>query len=113
MREDNPKKRLIDEVLIKQKGYLDPQLTAAQLAQAMGMSPSQLSRMLKAEYGMSYSDLVHTCRVHDAMRHLKTKRFAPYSIDDIGRMVGFGNRQSFFHAFKKVTGITPERFRRS
>ena len=45
------------------------------------------------------------------MRHLKDKRFAPYSIDDIGLMVGFRNRQSFFSAFKKVSGTTPEKYR--
>ncbi len=104
-------KERIDRILIQGKGYCDPSFSAAQLAEMSGLSPSQLSRLLKAEYGMSYSELVHLHRIHDAMRHLRNKRFAPYSIDDIGAMVGFKNRQSFFTAFKKVAGSTPEKFR--
>ena len=60
---------------------------------------------------MSYSDIVHTYRIQDAVRYLKDRRFALYSMDDIGTMVGFRNRQSFFAAFKKATGTTPDKFR--
>ena len=104
-------KEWIDSILIQGKGYCDPTFSATRLAEKLGLSPFQLSRILKAEYGMSYSELVHLYRIHDAMRHLRNKRFAPYSIDDIGAMVGFNNRQSFFSAFKKVAGSTPEKFR--
>lgn len=101
----------IEAILIKEKGYLAHEFSAQQLAERIGISAFALSRLLKATYGMSYANLVHTYRIQDAMHHLKDKRFAPYSIDDIGAMVGFKNRQSFFTAFKKVTGITPEKFR--
>ena len=104
-------KERIDAILIRGKGYLAPDFSAQQLAEEMGISAFALSRLLKTIYGMSYSDIVHTYRIQDAMRHLKDKRFAPYSIDDIGAMVGFKNRQSFFSAFKKATGTTPEKFR--
>ena len=110
-KQDSYKER-IDAILIKGKGYLEPDFSAQQLAEQLGVSAFALSRMLKAIYGKSYSDIVHTYRVQEAKRHLKDKRYAPYSIDDIGAMVGFKNRQSFFTAFKKVTGMTPEKFRR-
>ncbi len=106
-------KERIDAILIRGKGYLAPDFSAQQLAEEMGISAFALSRLLKTIYGMSYSDIVHTYRIQDAMRHLKDKRFAPYSIDDIGAMVGFKNRQSFFSAFKKATGTTPEKFRQT
>lgn len=104
-------KERIDAILIRGKGYLAPDFSAQQLAEEMGISAFALSRLLKTIYGMSYSDIVHAHRIHDATKHLKDKRFAPYSIDDIGMMVGFKNRQSFFTAFKKATGTTPEKFR--
>lgn len=106
-------KENIDAILIKGKGYLFPDFSAQQLAERLGISPFTLSRVMRAEYGMSYTDVVHARRIQDAMRYLKDKRFAPYSIDDIGEMVGFKNRQSFFSAFKKLTGTTPERFRQA
>lgn len=104
-------KESIDAILIKGKGYLVPDFSAQQLAEQLGISIFSLSRMLKAIYGKSYSDIVHAHRIQDATRHLKDKRFAPYSVDDIGMMVGFKNRQSFFTAFKKLTGMTPDKFR--
>ena len=104
-------KESIDAILIKGKGYLVPDFSAQQLAERLGISAFTLSRLLKAIYGKSYSDIVHAHRIQDATRHLKDKRFAPYSVDDIGMMVGFKNRQSFFTAFKKLTGMTPDKFR--
>ena len=104
-------KESIDAILIKGKGYLAPDFSAQQLAERLGLSAFTLSRLLKAIYGVSYSDIVHAHRIQDATRHLKDKRFAPYSVDDIGMMVGFKNRQSFFTAFKKLTGMTPDKFR--
>ncbi|MBR6036508.1 MAG: helix-turn-helix transcriptional regulator [Bacteroidaceae bacterium] len=104
-------KESIETILIKEKGYLIPDFSAQQLAERVGISAYALSRLLKATYSMSYTDIVHTYRIQDALRYLKDRRFAPYSIDDIGEMVGFKNRQSFFSAFKKATGTTPEKFR--
>ena len=104
-------KESIDAILIKGKGYLVPDFSAQQLAEQLGISIFSLSRLLKAIYGKSYSDIVHARRIQDATRHLKDKRFAPYSVDDIGMMVGFKNRQSFFTAFKKLIGMTPDKFR--
>lgn len=104
-------KESIDAILIKRKGYLNPDFSAQQLADRLEISAFTLSRLLKATYGMSYTDIVHSHRIQDAMRHLQDKRFAPYTVDDIGIMVGFKNRQSFFSAFKKVTGTTPEKYR--
>lgn len=104
-------KKLIDALLIRKKRYSDPNFSAKQLGEELGVSASQLSRILKNEYAMGYTDIVHFYRIQDAMHHLKDKRFAPYSIDDIGALVGFKNRQSFFSAFRKVSGTTPEKYR--
>jgi len=105
-------KESIDAILIKGKGYLAPDFSAQQLAEQLGISAFALSRLLKAIYGMSYSDIVHAHRIQDAIQLLTDKRFSPYMVDDIGRMIGFKNRQSFFAAFKKQTGTTPDKFRK-
>ncbi|MBR0046069.1 MAG: AraC family transcriptional regulator [Bacteroidaceae bacterium] len=107
----NNHKEQIDRILISGKAYCDPDFSAAKLAELIGVTVFQLSRILRKEYGTSYPHIVHTHRILDAKRHLKDKRYAPYSIDDIGALVGFKNRQSFFAAFKKATGTTPEKFR--
>ncbi|MBR1666654.1 MAG: AraC family transcriptional regulator [Bacteroidaceae bacterium] len=104
-------KESIDHILIKEKRYRDPNFSAQRLAEMLGVSAFKLSRILKAVYGLSYAEIVHTYRIQDAQHHLKDRRLAPYSINDICAMVGFKNRQSFFDAFKKATGTTPDRYR--
>ena len=101
----------IDDILIRNKKYRDPRFSAGKLAEMLGVSGWTLSRIVRKEYGMRYAELVHGCRIKEAMRHLRDKRFAAYSVDDIGAMVGFGNRQSFFSAFKQIAGMTPEKYR--
>jgi AraC-like DNA-binding protein len=102
----------IDAILIKGKKYREPSFSAQALAEMLEVSASKLSRIIKDEYGMAYADIVHSYRIQDAMRYLKDARMHPYSVDDIGTLVGFKNRQSFFTAFRKATGTTPERYRR-
>ncbi|MBQ6964399.1 MAG: AraC family transcriptional regulator [Bacteroidaceae bacterium] len=106
-------KAKIDDFLIREKRYRDPKFSANQLAEMLGVADYKLSRIMKDAYGMSYSEVVHTYRIQEAMHHLKNRRLSPYTVDDIGEMVGFKNRQSFFDAFKRITGTTPEKYRKS
>lgn len=106
-------KAQIDRILIKEKRYKDASFSANRLAEELGIPVYKLSKILKATYGMSYTDIVHTYRIQDATRHLKDRKFAPYTVDDIGAFVGFGNRQSFFNAFKRMTGTTPDFYRKT
>ena len=111
MEEKKTHKNLIDHIIRVEKKYRDPDFSACKLAERLGIRSYTLSRIIKSEFGTTYTDIVHTLRIQDAMRHLKDKRFSPYTVDDIGVMVGFCNRQSFFSAFKKATGMTPEKYR--
>ena len=111
MNKQNIYKESIDAILIKGKSYLNPDFSAQQLADHLGISAFALSRLLKATYGMSYTDIVHSHRIEDAVRLFQDKRFDAYTVDDIGFMVGYRNRQSFFTAFKNFTMQTPKHFR--
>lgn len=98
-------------LLIQQKKFRDSDYSQAKLAADVGTSTYTLSKVLRKIFGMTYTDIVHKYRIREAMRQLKNPRKQDYTVDEIGMLVGFGNRQSFFSAFKKVTGTTPERFR--
>lgn len=104
-------KAQIAHILEDEKQFLDPLFTATRLAARLGVPNYTLSRILHHTYGMNYTRIVHHLRVQEAMRLLKDRRYDPYSIDDIGMMSGFHNRQSFFAAFKRSTGFTPDKLR--
>lgn len=109
-RNEKKMKERIKELLVRQKRYRDCDYSQAQLAADMGVDVSQLSRSFKRLFGMSYSGLVHKYRVKDAMKYLRNPK-QHYTIDDVAMLAGFGNRQSFYSAFKKETGMTPEAWR--
>lgn len=111
MKEKERYKEQIDRILISKKSYRVASFSAAQLAEMTGMSIYKMSRVMKAEYGMSYADVIHEYRIEDAKRLLKDNSYATHTVDEIGILVGFSNRQSFFSAFKRITGCTPQKFR--
>lgn len=102
----------IEEIIIKQKKYKDPDYSAQKLADDLGISPFQLARLLKKEFGMTYSDIVLRLRVNEAKKHLLNPQKSNLQVEDIGLMVGFKNKVSFFQAFRKYEGGTPGKFRR-
>lgn len=106
------KKQILDIVIHKKK-YRDQTFSAHSLADEMGVSIYQLSRIMKRDLNMSYTDLVHQARIKDAQKYLVSIRGRKMTVDDISVMVGFNNRQSFFSAFRKWVNKTPEQYRNS
>ena len=51
-------------------------------------------------------------RVKDALHLLTDKRYADKNVEEISTMVGFANRQSFYAAFYKNVGETPNGYRK-
>lgn len=101
----------INSILFKQRKYRDLDYSAKCLAEELGLSGCSLSKVLSKVFGRNYADLVNSQRVEDAKIHLRDRRKSEYSVDDIGLLVGFRNRQSFFTAFKTYVGITPQKYR--
>lgn len=104
-------RKRITDALIKSKRYRDIDYSASVLAQELCISPSTLSRLLRFAMGCSYTDLANTHRVKDSTKMLISMKYQQYTVDEIGLMAGFRNRQSFFTAFAKHTGTTPQKFR--
>jgi AraC-like DNA-binding protein len=51
----------------------------------------------------------------DELRATLARKLLPlpdHTIDDIAERLGFSDTSSFFHAFKRWTGVTPVQYRR-
>jgi AraC-like DNA-binding protein len=104
-------RKRITDLLIRRKLYRDIDYSASMMAKDLGLSPSALSRLLRSAMGCCYADLVNSHRVKDARKMLANNKYQRYTVDEIGLMVGFRNRQSFFTAFAKHVSTTPQKFR--
>jgi len=78
----------------------------------LSYNSSANSGLIKDRFGMNYSCLLNEYRVKDALHLLTDKRYADKNVEEISAMVGFANRQSFYAAFYKNVGETPNGYRK-
>ena len=99
-------------IIVVQKKYKDPNYSAKDLARELKTNTRYLSAVVNSRLGKNYSCLLNEYRIKDAKHLLVDKRYADKNVEEISSMVGFANRQSFYAAFYKNVGETPNGFRK-
>ncbi|MBR6370117.1 MAG: AraC family transcriptional regulator [Bacteroidaceae bacterium] len=99
-------------IVVAQKKYRDPQYSAKQLAKDLDTNPRYLSAVINSRFGMNYSNLVNGCRIRDAVHMLVDRRYLDKTMEEIGKMCGFANRQSFYAAFFREKGEAPHQYKK-
>jgi AraC-like DNA-binding protein/mannose-6-phosphate isomerase-like protein (cupin superfamily) len=85
-------------------------LSLAELAQLVHVSPFHLGHLFKEECGQAPIQYLIQCRIEEAKRLL---RGSGYSMSDIAEAVGYPNPNYFNQIFKKMVGISPGKYRDS
>lgn len=98
-------------VLVKKKKFKDKDYSAKRLAEDLHTNTRYISAVVSVCFDMNYSSFVNKYRIDYAKTMLKDKRYAGLKMEEISDMVGFSNRQSFYAAFYKYTGITPKQYK--
>ena len=96
---------------VVEKKYRNPEYSAQKLADELNTNTRYISAVINLRYQDNYSQMVNEFRIKDAMYLLKDKHSQKMTMEDIALTVGFSNRQSFYAAFYKRTGITPREYR--
>lgn len=91
------------ETAIKNKMYLDPDISLIGLSAQLGTNRTYLSDAVHLRYGISFSDFINRLRIQDAMRILDEKN-GDILIKDLYQELGYNSATSFFRNFKKQTG---------
>ena len=99
-------------IVVVQKKYRDADYSAKDLAKELQTNTRYLSAVVNSRFGMNYSCLLNEYRVKEAQHLLTDKRYADKNVEEISTMVGFANRQSFYVAFYKNVGETPNGYRK-
>ncbi|MEJ5183608.1 MAG: response regulator [Rectinemataceae bacterium] len=77
------------------------------MARALNLSPSHLSRQLKSEFGMGFSDMLTRIRI----AHAKSLLDEGISAKEAAFLVGFRDQSYFTKAFLKIEGVLPSHYR--
>lgn len=99
------------KVAMEQKQlFMEEDLTAKSLAQALEIKPYQLSELLSSQLQTNFSRLVNGYRVEAAARMLLEHEGA--NILSVAFQVGFNSKATFNHAFKSIKGCSPREYLR-
>lgn len=93
-----------------QKSYRNSKLRYSDLAAQLGISVSQLSKILNQEIGKSFNDFVNTYRVKETKERLRQNESHEYTLLAVAFEAGFNSKASFNRIFKRHTGMTPSQY---
>ena len=88
--------------------HLGERITVDELADAVNISPTYLSRVFKQELGISVSEYIRRRKI-DAAKNLLC--YSRYELADIANMLSYSSQSHFIQQFRSVAGMTPKAFR--
>lgn len=87
--------------------FLDPGLTIVSLAAECGTNRTHLSQFFNNELGLSFRDCINRCRVEYAVELMGQKT---HKTEELALLSGFGSSSTFYRAFAKEKGMTPQQW---
>ena len=99
-------------IVVVQKKYRDADYSAKDLAKELQTNTRYCLQWWIHASAWTILCLLNEYRVKDALHLLTDKRYADKNVEEISAMVGFANRQSFYAAFYKNIGETPNGYRK-
>ncbi|MGK0363055.1 MAG: AraC-like DNA-binding protein/disulfide bond formation protein DsbB [Saprospiraceae bacterium] len=102
----------IEQLMSKEKLYLDKELTVYTLAKAAETNSKYLRYTINNKFEKNFAGYVNNYRIEKAKALLVDAEQDLYNIEYIGEMAGFKSKSAFYTAFKKQTRLTPQAYRK-
>jgi AraC-like DNA-binding protein len=103
----------LEEYFKNNQQFLSTTFTIHELAQELKIPVYQLSTFINQEYQKSFVQYINDQRFQQVLVMKEADPdFKSYTIDYIGKKIGFSSRTSFVEFIKKRTGKTPSEFLR-
>ena len=99
-------------IIIIEKRSRDKDFSAKELAKMLGTNTRYISAVINSRFNTNFSSLINEYRIKEALHRLTDKRYTDLTIEEIGTIVGFANRQSFYASFYRIMGETPNGYRK-
>jgi len=103
----------LEALCTNERIYLDNTLDRAQVAEMLGISPGYVSQIVNTITGDNFSTYINRYRVEAVKVMIASDEFDNYSLLAMGLESGFSSKTTFHTAFKKLTGMTPNVYRKS
>lgn len=104
-----PTSHYVEEAISYIHRHYAAEISQSSIADAIGISPSYLSKQFKEDLGIGFADFLCNYRLDKAkVLLLQTGK----SNKEIAELVGFSDDAYFSRVFKKDTGMTPKEYRK-
>lgn len=101
----------LEQLLLEQFIYRDPDLSREVVAEKLGISTGYLSQIVNTITEKNFTAYINSFRIEEAKRMILDEQFDKYSLLSIGLESGFKSKSTFYNSFKKETGSTPSAFK--
>lgn len=102
----------LNEFMETEKPFLDCELNLKMLAEAIDVSPHNISQVLNEHHGQNFFDYINKYRVDEVKRLLEKNGSESYTLLSLAFEAGFNSKSTFYTAFKKHTQLTPAQYRK-
>jgi len=103
-------KEKVENAILVERMYRNPELTLTDLANHLGTNPSLLSKIINRSLGKNFNDYVNQYRVLEVKENLADPQNAHLTIMSLAYDAGFNSKATFNRAFKKFTGDNPKTY---
>jgi len=110
--EENVHPFMEDVIAVMEKNYDNSEFGVQELADALRLNRSVLSKKLNAETGLPTAQFIRNYRL-DIARKMITENVANRNITEIAYRVGFNDPKYFTRCFTKQYGVSPSAYKDS
>lgn len=102
--------RRLEEIVVKERLYAYEEISLRQIADELSITAHQLSQLINEKLNMNFNTYINMYRIRDAKEMLIDE--PGRSVLSIAIAVGFNSKTSFYDAFHRSTGVTPQAYRK-
>lgn len=93
--------------------YTDCTLNREKIAEKLGISAGYVSQIVNTVTGDNFANYINQHRVEAVKEMISNSEYEKYNLLTMGLESGFTSKTTFYKAFKKATGQTPNEYRNS
>ncbi|OMQ09528.1 AraC family transcriptional regulator [[Flexibacter] sp. ATCC 35103] len=108
---DNLYFRKLELLCQEQHIYTDSTLNREKVAEKLGISPGYVSQIINTITGDNFAHYINQYRVEAVKEMITNSEYENYNLLTMGLESGFTSKTTFYKAFKKVTGQTPNEYK--
>lgn len=99
----------LEQLIVVQRLYADPDLSLTRLSKLMKISPHQLSQLVNQRMNMNFRSYINSCRIQRIRQDLV--RYPERTILEIAMDNGFNSKTAFNTEFFRLCGQSPREYR--